>query len=47
MPDDWSDEESDATVREYFLMLEKVDRSEKVVKTHVYKALEQEFLARS
>ena len=28
-------------------MLEKVDRGEKVVKTHVYKALEQEFPARS
>ena len=47
MPDDWLDEEIDATVREYFLMMEKVDRGEKFVKTHVYKALEQEFPARS
>jgi hypothetical protein len=47
MADDWTDAEIDATVREYFTMMEMVESGERFVKTHVYKALEREFPERS
>jgi len=43
MDDDWTDAEIDATVREYFTMMDKHKSGQKFVKTHVYKALERNF----